>query len=244
MSGWASSELQPGLEIFRAERGFQLWAHTVSHSQTLLRSPKGIPDGRGRTFDTRVDVLFEAVTAMKIRAGYDGLVIRVATPAEAIAIRAGWPGAYVADRGVFLLDSGGETDYVIAAIVSWHEDTLGLEEPSFFALDDPDGPPRARTPLFGLDGGLGGNVATAQQLIQALLDEPPVPDRDRYRYVYLVMVRSGTYADDTAPAGAFVTKDEAEEALGRARDRVVAAGWRSDRVWIKAVPIAVRPGTS
>ncbi len=52
-------QLQTGTEIFRAERPFQLWAHTISHMQTLLRSTKG------GTFGTRVDVLFEGVTAMK-----------------------------------------------------------------------------------------------------------------------------------------------------------------------------------
>ncbi len=146
-------------------------AHTVSHSQTLLRSPKDQPDDRGRTFGTRVDVLFEAVTAMKIRAAYADLVILVAAPAGAAAIRANMPGAYLhSSSGVLLLDSGGETDYVIASIVGWHEDTLGWEGPSFLSDHDPDTPQWARTPLFGVDGGLSGNVAT--QL---------VPDNQQYR---------------------------------------------------------------
>jgi hypothetical protein len=234
-------DLRPGMEIFRAERGFRLWAYTVSHRQTLLRSPKEQPDAQGRAVETRVDVLFEAVTAMKIRADYEDLVIRVATPAEATAIRAGLPGAYFAYSRALLLESGGETDYVIASSVWWHEDTLGWEEPSVFAGHVPDAPQWTRTALFGVDGGLGGNVAIPRQLIQALLDETPVPDRGRYRNVYIVMVRFGIDADgrETSPVGVFVTKDEAEEALTQARDRDPGAGGRKDRYWIEAVPIAV-----
>ena len=235
MSAYLGSDhdLRPGTEIFRAERGFGLWAHTGSHSQTLLRSTKDQPDGRGRTFGTRVDVLFEGVRAMKIRAAYADLVIRVATPAETTAIRAGWPGAYFhSSSRVFLLDSGGETDYVIASIVGWHEDTLGWEEPSFFAGYNPDKQWWGREPLFGVHGGLSGNVATPQQLIRALLDDTPVPDG--VRHVYIVMVRYGTDDDGRHifPVGVFPTEDEAE----KAKTGLTSKG---RPCWIEAVPIAV-----
>jgi hypothetical protein len=211
-----------------------LWAHTISHMQTLLRSTKG------GTFGTRVDVLFEGVTAMKIRRSYADLVIRVATPAETTAIRADWPSEDFDDSGrVLLLESGGETGYVIAAIVGWHEDTLELGEPSYFVgydRHDPDTPQWARTPLFGLDGGLGGNLATPEQLTRALLDETPVPDRDRWRTVYIVTARYDTGANPphTGPVGVFLTKDEAEQAA----TRLTTLG-RASRYWITAAPIAV-----
>lgn len=226
---WGDPDLEPGTEIFRAGRHFRLSAYTPSHHQTLLRGPKG------EAFDTRVDVLFAYVKAMKIRTSYGGLVIRVATPAETTAIRAGLPGVdFASNSRVLLLESGGETDYVIASIVGWHEDTLGWEEPSFFAGHAPDTPQWARTPLFGVDGGLGGNVATPQQLIQALLDETPAPDRDRYRSVYVVMKQAPPVGDGPRirPAGVFLTKDEAEKAATRLTTKVRSC-------WIQAVPIAV-----
>jgi hypothetical protein len=42
-STWLNTDhqLAPGTEIFRADRCFELWQYTASHSQTLLRSPKG-----------------------------------------------------------------------------------------------------------------------------------------------------------------------------------------------------------
>lgn len=225
-------DLQPGTEIFRVGRDFLLEAYSAGHCQLLLRSHKG-PDGRGGTFDTRVDVLFEAVTAMKIRGDYDGLAIRVATSAETTAIRADSPSArFRSSSRVFLLESGGETDYVIGSMVGWHEDTL--DGPSFFAGHDPDTPQWARTPLFGSDGGLGGNIATPEQLIRALLDETPVPDRDRYRPVYIVMRRIdlGTGSPKIFPAGVFLTEDEAEKAATRLTTELTSC-------WIQAVPIAV-----
>jgi hypothetical protein len=237
MSDWLNtgSRLVPGTEIFRAERTFQLWAHTVSHSQTLLRSTLG-RDRRGRDYGTRLDVLFKPVEAMKIRNAYDDLVIRVATTDETSDIRSQAPGVtFHRDTRVFLLESAGEADYVIASAVGWHEDTLDFGEPSHFTVHDPDTPAWARTPLGCIDGGLGGNVATAGQLINALLEAGPEPvNRELYRYIYVLMVRLDTGISDPRifPGGAFLSKAEAEDAQGRLTPK-------ADQCWIESVPIGI-----
>jgi hypothetical protein len=67
----------PGAVLFESPRRFQLWAQTVSHGQLLFRSP------RSSHHPTRVEVLFKPVGAQKVRADYDGLIIRCAANAEA-----------------------------------------------------------------------------------------------------------------------------------------------------------------
>lgn len=46
LRGWFRlSECDPGMELFRSERRFKYWAHTVSHSQTLFRTETLFVDG-------------------------------------------------------------------------------------------------------------------------------------------------------------------------------------------------------
>jgi hypothetical protein len=61
-----------------------------------------------------------------------------------------------------------------------------------------------------------------------------VPDRGRYRYVYIVMVRFDTNTDGPHlfPTSVFVTRDEAEEA----KARLTSMG---SQCWIEAARIAV-----
>lgn len=171
---------------------------------------------------------------MKIQSVYDDLVIRVATTDETSDIRSQVPGVtFYREAHVFLLESAGDTDYVIASAVGWHEDTLGFSEPSHFASHDPDAPAWARTPLGWTDGGIGGNVATTRQLIDALLEAVPQPvSREQYRYVYVLMIRLDTGISDIFPGGVFLSKAEAEEAQGRLAPKAY-------RCWIEAVPIGV-----
>jgi hypothetical protein len=78
---WLNTESQfaPGKELFRSERSFSVWAYALSHSQLLLRTRTPTSD-RGR--DSRIDILFKPVDAMKIRMDYDGLILRCATTGE------------------------------------------------------------------------------------------------------------------------------------------------------------------
>src|SRR4051812_24134333 len=50
-------------------RRFRLWAFVVSHSQLLFRSPKS------KDADTRIDVVFRAVTALCLPSRLKGLKI-------------------------------------------------------------------------------------------------------------------------------------------------------------------------
>jgi hypothetical protein len=105
-------------ELFRSDRIFSLWAHTVSHRQLLLRTAKG-RDQRGRDQATRLDVLFKPVTAVKIRSLLDGLTIHRATPEEEARIRHDSGSIdFSPDERFLVLESGTGRDYVVCSIAS------------------------------------------------------------------------------------------------------------------------------
>ena len=224
-------QLEPGAELYRSERRFSLWAYTVSHGQLLLRSPQGTDPLR----DTTIDVLFKPVTAMKVPGQFSGLAIRCATEEETSLAEQDVPAGIGRDERVLVLEGDGTLGYVICMGVGWHEGVLEPTQPSFFADHAPDAPAWARTPLFGVDAGLAGNVATPEELITALTSEESAPEeRAKHRYVYVVMIRlnTGTGAPHVGAAGAFLTRDEAQTAC----DRLQA---KADACWIEATPLAV-----
>ncbi|WP_219516739.1 hypothetical protein [Nonomuraea ceibae] len=224
-------QLPPGEEIFRSERRFALWAYSVSHGQTLFRSTPG-SDGLA---ETTVEVLFKPVTAMKIRAFYQGLLIRTAPAEEAERVKAGCPSVeFGREDRVFLLESSGETDYVISMAVGWHEGVLAPTRRSFFT-DVFAGETRwPATPLPGVDAGFG--VASAVELIAALRgggDGQERARRERYRHVHVVMTRE-EYRDGPyiSGSGVFLTLEDAEEAKAALAPHVADC-------WIETLPVAV-----
>ncbi|WP_212824836.1 hypothetical protein [Polymorphospora rubra] len=72
-------QFAPGKELFRSERRFVVWAYALSHSQLLLRADQASHD---RHRQSRIDLLFKPVDAMKTRMDYDGLAVRCASTEE------------------------------------------------------------------------------------------------------------------------------------------------------------------
>ncbi|MEV0609672.1 hypothetical protein AB0I61_25210 [Polymorphospora rubra] len=81
LSAWLNKDRQfaPGRELFRSERRFVVWAYALSHSQLLLRADQPSHD---RHRQSRIDLLFKPVDALKTRMDYDGLAVRCATTEE------------------------------------------------------------------------------------------------------------------------------------------------------------------
>lgn len=223
-------ELAPGAEILRSERRFRPWAYSVSHGQLLLRS------SAGHDHETTIDLLFTPVEAIKIRDGYDGLVVRRATAEE--AARLGDPPG----PRLFLLESRDATgrlttdylttDYVTAGAVGWREGVLDRTRHSFFNSADAYEPQWPTRPLGGADGGF--NIASAADLIEALGAGDDVrPHRDRYRMVYVLMTgRRQRGDDDPAGTGVFLSRADAEEACAAIATQVADC-------WIETLPIAI-----
>jgi hypothetical protein len=138
-------QFAPGRELFRSERRFSIWAYALSHSQLLLRAEQPPAEHR----QSRIDLLFKPVGALKTRMDYDGLTLRCATTEEREHILQETGSAD--HNRVFVIESGAALDYVVAGAVGWQEDDQDNREPSalaFFAgATDPTrllpfGPPR------------------------------------------------------------------------------------------------------
>jgi hypothetical protein len=222
-------ELTPGRELFRSDRRFQIWAYTTSHGQLLLRAtPRYGADGRP-DHETTIDVLFKPLEALKLKDSFTGLVIRCASAEEGEHIKESLPDLDWNDLHIFMLESQGQVDYVVSMAVGWHEGILPRMQQSFYNGIVP-GDKWPTKELFGV--GAGFEVASAQELIDALADENYTPGRrDRCRYLHVLMVRSesgrGAYA-----AGVFLTEEDAEEA------RLLFAPKVHD-CWVDLVPIAM-----
>ncbi|KJS61649.1 hypothetical protein [Streptomyces rubellomurinus] len=147
---WLNTEsaLQPDTELFRSGRRFVLCAYADSHGQLLLRSHADLDRSGGPT-NTTIDLLFKPAGLLKIRDVYDGLVIRCATAQEAEGIRTTHPSfRFSRDDRVFMLESKGEIDYVVAMAVGWREGVLSPTQQSFFNDIDAGRPRWPSQPLF------------------------------------------------------------------------------------------------
>jgi hypothetical protein len=129
---WLNEDAQfaAGREVFRSDREFLLWAYTVSHGQLLLRTPTTSPAG---TRQSRIDVLFKPVAAVKVRSSYDGLAIRCASEVEARHVLHAAGLAPGSGHRVLLLGTARDTDYVVAGAVGWLEDAGDARDPSGLA---------------------------------------------------------------------------------------------------------------
>ncbi|WP_327243456.1 hypothetical protein [Streptomyces sp. NBC_01320] len=224
-------QLIPGKEVFRSERRFHLLAYSNSHGRLLMRSI-GQPDTPGEP-ETTIDLLFKPAIVVKIRDDYRGLAIRCATAAESAQVKADYTSVSFGEEDhVFVLESQGESDYVVAMAVGWTEGILDLTRQSFFNDFHPASAIWPYQPLDGPDAGL--NIASAQELIDALLaEENATIRRELHRYVYVVMMRViRSDGPDVKGAGVFLTRAEAEEAQA-----VITA--KSVECWIAELPIAV-----
>ncbi|MFH8382059.1 hypothetical protein ACH4E7_14080 [Kitasatospora sp. NPDC018058] len=191
------------------------------------------PDSPGDPADTTIDVLFKPAGVLKIRDDYDGVVIRCATVQEAESIRTAYPGIrFCRDDRVFMLESNGEIDYLVAMAVGWHEGVLSPTRLSFFNDVDAGRPRWPSQPLFG--AGPRFNLASVQELTTALgaTDDGPVR-RERYRDVHVVMTRvDRAGGPGISAAGVFLTEADAEDARPMIAPSVAEC-------WIEIVPIAV-----
>lgn len=232
---WFSNDrlLSPGGEIFRSDRWFQLSAYTASHGQLLLRSTTG-PDRDGQEHQTTIDLLFKPIEAVKIRDNYTGLVIRCATSEEAEQIKASLPGIDSRESNrVFMLESQGQTDYIISMAVGWQEGILRPTQRSFFNNADAYMTRWPTEPLFGVSGGF--NIASIEDLIEALRTDnnTNAKRRDRFRLVFVLMTKVDTPSGPKiAGSGVFLTEADAEDARALLAPKVTDC-------WIETLPISM-----
>ncbi|MFJ7206052.1 hypothetical protein ACIQWR_21250 [Streptomyces sp. NPDC098789] len=242
-STWLNRDHQfaPGKELFRSERSFHLLAFTASHGQLLMRSvgqPNGADEpgepGEPGEPETTIDLLFKPVYVLKISTDYRGLAIRCATGTETEQVKAEHADtSFGREDRVFVLESRGESGYVVAMAVGWTEGVLRRTQQSFFNPFHPARPLAwPSRPLSGIDAGL--DIASAQELVEALsAEENATIRRERHRHISVLMTRvMRPEGPEVTAAGAFLTRADAEEARA-----VITA--KSVDCWIEDVPIAV-----
>lgn len=94
------------------DREFKVWAHTVSRSQLLLRSPKG-------ALPTRVDIGFSGVSFVMLRSQHSQLRLRRASAGEAERL-ADW--LLPTDGDLYAVESDGRVGFVAATSLAVSED--------------------------------------------------------------------------------------------------------------------------
>ncbi|MFI2711138.1 hypothetical protein ACH495_13525 [Micromonospora sp. NPDC018662] len=208
----ADQRLRPGEELFRNDREFTVWSYSATHCQLLLRADH-LPGGESR-LPTTVEILFQQVDAVQMRASYRGLVIRCATDEEAARVEPGLVGQGHRSEAsrLLILDSAEGTGHVLTGAVAWREGVLSDMQPSLFNSFDPYDPMWPVKPLTGVGGEL--DVASPQEVAQAFLAGLPagVP-RERHGTVHLltaVVERDGRRLRYNL--GVFLTEADAAEA--------------------------------
>jgi len=106
------------------DRIFQMWSFTVGMSRLLLRSP------RTSTKDTRIDVLFQNVKALKLPTLLAGLSVRSATTEELRSIENEIGVLEDRQTRVFVVEGTDYEGYVVASVMAAHEDQGSYQDPS------------------------------------------------------------------------------------------------------------------
>ncbi|MFC7547661.1 hypothetical protein [Plantactinospora sp. GCM10030261] len=134
-----------GREVLRSDRRFAIAAYDVVARHLLLTSEAGLGVD-GRRCVTRIEVAFGPVSAFKLRHVYRGLVVRLARRHEARDMVVP-PSLPEAAGLIFMLDSEGQSDFVVSGAVRWCEGVLRPSERSLL-----DG---RRYPVGVVDRGVG-----------------------------------------------------------------------------------------
>jgi hypothetical protein len=99
----------------------------------LLRSPKF------NGWDTRIDVLFQNVTAMKVVTLFRGLTVSLADPEQAVAIVDELRMLPEGSQKMFMLTGGSPQGYVLAGLCAHLEDSGEFNDPSELWAEPPWG---------------------------------------------------------------------------------------------------------
>jgi hypothetical protein len=115
-----------------------------------------------------------------------------------------------------VLETPDSLDWVVAMAVGWHEDDEPGDISRFVWLDE-GRKPVVQRPLDGAAGGLSHGLASLDEVVAALRagQRPPDIAGPRHAYLHVVMVRISWpgQAGIVAPAGAFLTRQAADDYL-------------------------------
>lgn len=110
--------------VTQPDRVFQLWVYTVGMGRLLLRSVKTA------SFDSRIDILFQNVQALKLPTILHGLTVSSPDAGDIERISAETGFLPEEGRTFFLLNGAHYTGYVVAGVMVTCEDVGEYFEPS------------------------------------------------------------------------------------------------------------------
>src|SRR5262245_4867519 len=113
-------------QLINFQRRFQVWLYTVSLGQLVLRS------NRSEMLTTRIDIHFMDVAAIHLPMIFDGLVLEEASQVEVRELRIPLDPQQLRRRKVFTIKGPSFVGYVVAGVVSWHEDEGNPFDESYF----------------------------------------------------------------------------------------------------------------
>jgi len=110
--------------LFESARKFSVFSYTVNHGVLLLRS------GKTNNEPTRIDILFQDVRAIEIRAWFDGIKIEEAD-IDSLQNRSSAPIELMEPGNkIYRLAGSGWEGFILAGIVSFCEDRDDFFAPS------------------------------------------------------------------------------------------------------------------
>jgi hypothetical protein len=117
--------LTESIETFDApDRTFQAWFYTVGMRRLILRST------RNERHPTRIDVLLQGVTHLKLPTLMVGLSIRRASSTEQTTIEQSDGVALGLHEYVYVVQGQNYTGYVVGMVLAAREDALDYFDPS------------------------------------------------------------------------------------------------------------------
>ena len=122
-----------GQLVYESDRTFSVFGYSMSHGLLLLRSGKS-----NEHANTRVDVLFQDVRALEIRAWFKGIRIEEEINPEFLNNQRSRPAQMIEPGNkIYSLRSSGWEGFVIAGLVQFIEDSGELFGPSSLVSEPP-----------------------------------------------------------------------------------------------------------
>lgn len=119
--------------VYESDRSFSVFGYSMSHGLLLLRSGKS-----NEHANTKVDVLFQDVRALEIRAWFKGIRIQEEDNPEFLKNRRSNPAELVEPGNkIYSLRSSGWEGFVVAGLVQFVEDSGELFGPSGLVSEPP-----------------------------------------------------------------------------------------------------------
>jgi hypothetical protein len=118
--------------LYESDRSFSIFGYAMSHGLLLLRSVKS-----GGAPATRVDILFQDVRVLEIRAWFKGIKIEEVDPTFVEGRHSNPEEMIEYGNRVYAITSSGWSGFIVGGVVQFNEDDGDRFGPSALVADPP-----------------------------------------------------------------------------------------------------------